>query len=311
MRRVDERMFGYVRPFKSELLVREYEQYKAAYCQLCRALKEHYGRAASFALSYDCTFYALLALSLKETKLTLHHGRCVVNPLKKCDFLRSDGEAYHRAAALSVLLTCHKLRDNLEDDSFWKSLGSRLLLPLVARKAKKAAEEFPFLAQQAQKAMDGQRQAEQSGAGVDACAEPTANLLAALFRELACEGLQAAALERFGYFLGRWVYLMDAADDLADDLREGAFNPFIPRLGLSGKTELSPEERRAADEACNQALNATAAQMLLAFNLLDLRGFGPILENVVTKGLPEMQREILFLHVREKKKRRPEPDDLR
>ena len=70
-------------------------------------------------------------------------------------------------------------------------------------------------------------------------------------------------------------------------------------------------ERKAADEACNQALNATAAQMLLAFNLLDLRDFGPILENVVTKGLPEIQREILFLHIREKKKKRPEPEDLR
>ena len=59
-------MFGYVRPFKSELLVREYDQYKAAYCQLCRALKEHYGRAASFTLSYDCTFYALLMLSTRR-----------------------------------------------------------------------------------------------------------------------------------------------------------------------------------------------------------------------------------------------------
>ena len=304
-------MFGYVRPFKSELLVREYDQYKAAYCQLCRALKEHYGRAASFTLSYDCTFYALLMLSTREARLSLHHGRCVMNPLKRCDFLESDGEAYHKAAALSVLLTYHKLRDNLEDDSFFKSLGSRLFLPFVSRKARKAAEEYPFLAQEAQKAMDGQRQAEENAGGVDACAEPTANLLAALFRELACDSLQGAALERFGYFLGRWVYLMDAADDLLDDLKEGAFNPFIPRLGLSGKTELTPQERKAADQACNQALNATAAQMLLAFNLVELRNFGPILENVVTKGLPEIQREILFLHIREKRRGRPEPEDLR
>ena len=309
--RKDEGMFGYVRPFKSELLVREYDQYKAAYCQLCRALKEHYGRAASFTLSYDCTFYALLMLSTREARLSLHHGRCVMNPLKRCDFLESDGEAYHKAAALSVLLTYHKLRDNLEDDSFFKSLGSRLFLPFVSRKARKAAEEYPFLAQEAQKAMDGQRQAEENAGGVDACAEPTANLLAALFRELACDSLQGAALERFGYFLGRWVYLMDAADDLLDDLKEGAFNPFIPRLGLSGKTELTPQERRAADQACNQTLNATAAQMLLAFNLVDLRDFGPILENVVTKGLPEIQREILFLHIREKRRGRPEPEDLR
>ena len=309
--RKDEGMFGYVRPFKSELLVREYDQYKAAYCQLCRALKEHYGRAASFTLSYDCTFYALLMLSTREARLSFHHGRCVMNPLKRCDFLESGGKAYHKAAALSVLLTYHKLRDNLEDDSFFKSLGSRLFLPFVSRKARKAAEEYPFLAQEAQKAMDGQRQAEENAGGVDACAEPTANLLAALFRELACDSLQGAALERFGYFLGRWVYLMDAADDLLDDLKEGAFNPFIPRLGLSGKTELTPQERKAADQACNQTLNATAAQMLLAFNLVELRNFGPILENVVTKGLPEIQREILFLHIREKRRGRPEPEDLR
>ena len=309
--RKDEGMFGYVRPFKSELLVREYDQYKAAYCQLCRALKEHYGRAASFTLSYDCTFYALLMLSTREARHSLHHGRCVMNPLKRCDFLESDGEVYHKAAALSVLLTYHKLRDNLEDDSFFKSLGSRLFLPFVSRKARKAAEEYPFLAQEAQKAMDGQRQAEENAGGVDACAEPTANLLAALFKELACDSLQGAALERFGYFLGRWVYLMDAADDLLDDLKEGAFNPFIPRLGLSGKTELTPQERKAADQACNQTLNATAAQMLLAFNLMELRNFGPILENVVTKGLPEIQREILFLHIREKRRGRPEPEDLR
>lgn len=309
--RKDEGMFGYVRPFKSELLVREYDQYKAAYCQLCRALKEHYGRAASFALSYDCTFYALLMLSTREARLSLHHGRCVMNPLKRCDFLESGGEVYHKAAALSVLLTYHKLRDNLEDDSFFKSLGSRLFLPFVSRKARKAAEEYPFLAQEAQKAMDGQRQAEENAGGVDACAEPTANLLAALFKELACDSLQGAALERFGYFLGRWVYLMDAADDLLDDLKEGAFNPFIPRLGLSGKTELTPQERKAADQACNQTLNATAAQMLLAFNVVELRNFGPILENVVTKGLPEIQREILFLHIREKRRGRPEPEDLR
>lgn len=304
-------MFGYVRPFKSELLVREYEQYKASYFQVCHALKEHYGRLASFTLSYDCTFYALLLLSVEGGTPSVRHGRCVMNPLKKCDFLECSGEAYHKAAALSVLLTAHKLRDNVADDSFWKSLGSRLFLPFVARRAKKAEAEYPFLAQEAQKAMEGQGRAEREQAGVDACAEPTAQLLAALFREAAGENaLQGAALERFGYFLGRWIYLMDAADDLLEDLKEGAFNPFVSRLGLSGKTELTPEERKTAEEACNQVLNATAAQMVLAFNLIDLQNFGPILENVVHKGLPEMQREILFLHVREKKKRRPEPEDL-
>lgn len=298
-------MFGYVRPYKSELLVREYEQYKSVYCELCRRMGKSYGWLSRLALSYDCAFYAMLALSVSGGEVSLRKGRCAFNPLKACTYIRSPGEEYEKAAALSVLLTFHKLRDDGEDEGFWKSVGARLLLPLVSRKAKKAAERYPFLARAAQQAVDSQRKAETEKAGVDACAEPTAQMLSTVFGELAgCDTGQKTALERFGYFLGRWVYLMDAADDLAGDLKGGSFNPFISRLGLEGKRKMTPEEHKTADEACNAALNATAAQMVLALNLIELENFGPIIENVVKKGVPEIQREILFLHVKEKRGRR-------
>lgn len=296
-------MFGYVRPNKSELLVREYEQYKSVYCELCRRMGKSYGWISRLALSYDCAFYAMLALSVSGAAVSVHQGRCAFNPLKKCRYMEASGEEYEKAAALSVLLTWHKLRDDREDEGFWKSLGCRLLLPLVSRKAKKAARRYPFLAEKAQEAMDGQREAEESQAGIDACAEPTAHLLASLFRELGgCDPGQSAALEQFGYFLGRWVYLMDAADDLREDLEKGAFNPFVLRFGLE-KGNLTEDSRKKADEACNAALNATMAQMIPALNLIEMEHFGPIVENVVKKGLPEIQREILFLHVKEKRKK--------
>ncbi len=297
-------MFGYVRPYKPELLVKEYGQYKAVYCQLCRVLGDEYGVLARFALSYDCAFYAMLALSVTGGRVEEQKRRCVCNPLKACTYLPSPGEAYKKAAALCVLLTYHKLRDDCEDESFFASLGSRLLLPAVSPKARRAARQYPGMASIVEKAMEGQRQAEEEGAGVDRCAEPTANLLRELFGELAgCDNKQRPALESFGYFLGRWVYLMDAADDLAEDMRSGSFNPFIKRLGLEGKKELTQEERRAADKACNEALNATAARLVLAANLIEMGQFGPIIENVAQKGLAEVQREILFLHIREKPKR--------
>ncbi len=299
-------MFGYVRPYKSELRVREYEQYKAVYCQLCRTLEREYGWLAKFSLSYDCTFYALLALSVSGTVPGECAGRCVANPLKKCRYLTSSGEEYQKAAALSVLLTYHKLQDDRDDGGFWKSLGCRLLLPLGSRKAKRAGARYPFLRETAQNAMDAQKAAEAARAGIDQCAEPTAHMLAELFRELGDEKSgQSAALEQFGYFLGRWVYLMDAADDLEADLRDGSFNPFIARLGLERGRALTAEERRQVDEACNAALNATIARMLPPLNLLDLEYFGPIVENTAREGLPEIQREILFLHVREKRRRKP------
>lgn len=296
-------MFGYVRPYTPELLVREYTQYKAVYCQLCRVLGQEYGPLTRFALSYDCAFYALFALSASGAQVEEQHKRCVCNPLKACTYLPSPGEEYKKAAALCVLLTYHKLRDDLDDGGFFRSLGSRALLLIASPKAKKATARYPFLAEQAERAMLAQRQAEDASSGVDQCAEPTAKLLEAVFGELAGCDARRPAFERFGYFLGRWIYLMDAADDLPDDLREGSFNPFIARLGLSGKTTLTEKERSAAEEACNAVLNATASQMILALNLLDLEGFGPIVENVAVKGLPQIQKEILFLHVKQKSRR--------
>lgn len=297
-------MFGYVRPNKSELLVKEYEQYKAVYCQLCRVLGRDYGFAARFFLSYDCTFYALLALAVTGEELAPCRQRCACNPLKRCRYLEGSGEAYDKAAALTMLLAYHKLEDDIADDSRFKTLGKRLLRPYARRKARWAGVRYPYLAKCAQAAMAAQKAAEESGAGLDPCAEPTARLLADVFEDIAGEDeKQAAPLKQFGYFLGRWIYLMDAADDLPDDLRTGAFNPFIDRLDFWGKAQLSPDERARADQFCNEALNRTAAQMAPALNLIDLKHFAPIIENVVQKGLPGLQREILFLHIKERPRR--------
>lgn len=297
-------MFGYVRPHKSELLVREYEQYKSVYCQLCRELGKSFGIASRFTLSYDCTFYALLALSVSGAKATYRQGRCVVNPMKKCGFIESPGEEYKKAAALSILLTYHKLKDNIEDEGFGKSLLCRLLLPFVSRKAKKAKALYPQFAEPVETMMREQHEAEQAETvSVDRCAEPSARMLSAVCGELGgCSETQRMVLSRFGYFLGRWIYLMDAADDLTEDLKKGSFNPFIPRLGLEGKRELTEEERSRAEEACNETLNANVAQMLPALNLVEMEGFAPIVENVIQKGLPEIQREILFLHIKDRRR---------
>lgn len=298
-------MFGYVRPYKSELLVKEYEQYKAVYCQLCRKLGQKYGWLTRMSLNYECTFYALLALSVKGAALCQENRRCVCNPLKKCTYLSCTGEEYDKACALSVLLTEGKLLDNVEDDGFWSSLGARLLLPSYRRKAKKARSRYPFLGELVEEALAGQRQAEQEQAGPDRCAEPTALLLKKLFAELAGEDRAAAlALEELGYFLGRWIYLMDASDDLKEDLKEGSFNPLVAHFHLEGKKELSPQEQKEAEERCNQVLNSNIARMLPALNLLEPGLFSPILSNVVEKGLPELQREILFLHVKERRNKR-------
>ena len=295
-------MFGYVRPYKDEMVVREYEQYKAIYCELCRQIGKNFGVSMRFTLSYDCTFYAALALSVSGAQVKAHQGRCMVNPMKKCSFIAAEGDAYKKASALSVLMTYHKLCDNIEDEGFFKRSAAKISLFFIKRKARKAAEMYPFMAESAEKAMKAQTEAENDeNSSIDRCSEPFAVMLGEILRELGgCDEMQSMALEQLGYFLGRWIYIMDAADDLTEDLREESFNPFIKKLSLTGKKELSEDERKQADIECNEVLNSTMARLLLPLNLINLENFAPIIENILKKGLPEMQREILFLHIKDK-----------
>lgn len=299
-------MFGYVRAYKSELKVREYEQYKAVYCQLCRELGDSFGFGARMTLSYDCTFYAMLALSINNAKLTQCKERCRANPLKKCHYIGSGGDEYKKAAALSMLMTYHKLKDNIEDENFFKSLGSRFGAWFFKGRYKKAVKMYPFMEKVVSEAMIAQNEAEHAeDSSIDSCSEPTAHMLSMLCEELADgDRLMGAALKEFGYYFGRWVYIMDAADDLEDDLKSGSFNPFKKALGLTKLEELTEDKQKEVDLRCNEVLNSNIAMMIPAMNLLDLKHFGPIIENVIQEGMPEMQREILFLHINKKARKK-------
>ena len=286
-------MFGYIRPQISELLVREYEQYKGVYCSLCKELGKRYGVLSRLTLSYDCTFLSLLLLAQEEACIPFRQGRCVVNPLKRCTFCSTRHPAFAFSSALSVLMTYYHVKDDLEDSGFFGRLRARLLLPLVYRPRKKAAKEYPELAEILSGTIGGQSQVEKETPSLDACAEPTAKLLSGVFRLAAGDDPERRrVMESFGYFLGRWVYFMDAADDMEKDWKKKEFNPFLHRLQLAGENpEAAIEDSKLY---CNEVLNATLSQALAAFHLLRLPHYSSIVENILEQGLPAMQKKLLF-----------------
>jgi hypothetical protein len=292
-------LFGYVRPQKSELLVREYEEYGGIYCTLCRRLGKDYGVAARLALSYDGTFYALLLLSVSEkSSFDFFGGRCVANPLKKCLYCPDEGPEFASASALTVILTYFKIRDDIEDSGFWRSLSFRLVLPIASRARKKAAKRYPQMDKAVFRSIQLQEQIEhQKFAGIDACAEPTAEMLAEVFELAARErdgplSPRVRVFHQFGYYLGRWTYLMDAADDLEADIQNHSFNPFVQKFQLDLHSHQQDLDRTRS--YVNQTLNGTLAKLGAAADLLDCNQFGSIIRNVVSKGLPQMQKERLF-----------------
>ena len=93
-------MFGYVRVYKEELRVREYETYRGVYCTLCRALGKRYGVFARLILSYDMTFFAIVRLSADGVVPSFRPGRCPFNPTKKCNYCTFSSNS------ISFLLMC-------------------------------------------------------------------------------------------------------------------------------------------------------------------------------------------------------------
>lgn len=268
-------MFGYVKPYNPELRVRELEEYKAVYCGLCKQLGRSFGVFARFTLSYDFAFLAMLKTALdSEICPETERCACIAHPFCKRIRVRENA-AMQMAARAAMISVYYKLLDDREDEGFFRRIGAVLLLPFAKRARRKAlafadgaaADEATAKMSAAQ----GQLEAEKCQIP-DAAAEPTANFLAAVLKNCAATAEQAAVLERFGYLLGRYVYLCDALDDLEDDRRRGRYNPFLYAGG-------------EAAIAAKNALFLTTAELSDDFDLLELHRYEGILENIIRIGL--------------------------
>ncbi len=287
-------LFGYIRPKIPELKVREYDQYKSIYCSLCRHMGKLYGKASRFMLSYDSTFLVLMMLGLADECTPFYSSKCVFNPLKKCSFCTSGDEHFQFAAALTVMLAYQKVCDDIEDSGFFGKIKAYFILPLVAGANKKAVKKYPDLKQTITETIGMQTQVEkQENCCIDSCAEPTAQMLSKVFGMIySNRPIMVRILQNFGYYLGKWIYMIDAADDLEKDIKERAFNPFALRFQLTKESTL--EEIQQVKVYCNESLNAVLSQIIGSFNLMQVNHFVPIIQNIILEGLPTMQKELLF-----------------
>lgn len=274
-------MFGYIKPLKPEMKIKEFDTYQAVYCGLCRQLGSSFGPAARLTLSYDFAFLSMLSMALQEETPCFARRRCFVNPLKK-RFCCSCGSSSRLSGSTAMIMLYYKVRDNLHDSGPAGRLLAVLALPFAARARKKAAREYPQVEEAVSRCMQLQARVEASGTPlVDEAAEPSALALSAVLRILSDDPVQKRVLERLGYLLGRWVYCVDALDDLEEDLKSGNYNPFLKAWGLSGK---SPLPAGCLEEAV-ASLYATTAEIAASYELLSLYRYKPILDNVIYLGL--------------------------
>ena len=291
-------MFGYVKVYQPELKMGEFEQYRGIYCSLCRNLGKRYGFVAQMTLNYDMTFLAVLYLALSEDCPGFHHGRCPYNPLKKRTCC-GHTQALDFCADVAMLLNYYKTADTIADERFLKRLFAKLLLPIMRRNRRRAATRLPDIDALMESEMKTQRELEQAcTASVDQAAEPTAHILSAVCQAILPDETQKQALSRLGYCLGRWIYLIDAADDLEQDIQTCSYNALALSNGL---TTLDKEKLDETKRSALFSLNASLAECRAAYDQLFIRRFDGILRNVWEWGIPTVQKQVIS---GEKRKRR-------
>ncbi len=282
-------MFGYVKADVPELKMRENEFYRAVYCGLCGSMKKLTGTVSTLSLSYDMVFLVLCRLAATGDRYEVVPKRCGINPfrLKKRPVMQA-GEELRYAAAASALLTECKLEDDASDEKGIKRLLKRFSLPSAKRRLKRAEVAKKLEASVREKLAELYRLEKDAPEAISPMAELFGELLGEIFA-YGMDERNARILYEVGRGVGRWIYILDAADDLDDDKKTGQYNPVAAVYG-----ELTDEKRAELTEVLTLELMPAASSL----ELIEVPDGGypealDIAKNIIYLGMPKEAERVI------------------
>ena len=214
-------MFGYVNANWKELTKEQQHRYQAAYCGICRRIREQSGNLSRLTLSYDMAFLGLLLMSLYEPEEVSGENACALHPIRKRPWVDSPYIRY--AADMNVALAYYNLLDDWQDD---KRYTAKAMAQHLGKRYPTIEERYPRQCAAIARCIQMLSRLEREN-----CPSPdeTANCFGELMGELFVyqEDIWSPALRQMGMALGRFIYLLDAAVDYDKDKRKGKYNPYI------------------------------------------------------------------------------------
>ena len=261
-------MFGYITVNKRELKVKDFERYLSYYCGVCQDLKQSCGEFGRITLTYDMTFLAILLTGLYEEKNSQERHFCLLHPMHKRPCRRNRYTSY--AAYMNILLVDHKLMDNWQDEKKRGSLGAAWFL---RRFYLKIASSYPRQVKAIRRYLNELHKVEEVWAeDIDLAAGLTGQLMEEIF--VYQEDIWSSDLRKIGFYLGKFIYLMDAYEDLEEDQKMGTYNPFLSVVG-----------RPNYEESVFQILTMMAASASKAFEKIPILKNVDILRNILYAGI--------------------------
>ncbi|MDP4092560.1 MAG: DUF5685 family protein [Bacillota bacterium] len=287
-------MFGYILPEKQELKVKEYEIFRAYYCGLCKAIGLRSGQLKRFLLNYDTAFLALFLSALSDEDMHVCPERCAAHPLKK-RLTAKKNQSIEYASDINVLLAYYNLKDNWKDDKSLLSGSAVLTLAACHKKLKKEHLQKCDIIEKRLEELSGLEKEKCSS--MDRAAEPFARLMEEIFafKPLCTDDKTEKILRWIGYNIGKWVYIVDAFDDIEKDIKKDSYNPLVLQYNYDGGN--AEEFKIRIREKVEFNLTYALAEIAKAFELLDIKRNKGLVENIIYMGMLRKTEQILKIGV--------------
>ena len=261
-------MFGYIIVNKAEMKFKEFDEYHSFYCGICRDLKRKYGGVGQLSLSYDMTFLAILLTGLYEPETIESKCKCIAHPFESHPTKNNIYTEY--AADMNALFAYYKCLDDWEDE---KKIHKLIYSKLLEGKTGKLRTYYAEKVKKISLLMQSFTEVEQSpGADIDTLAGLFGQVMAEIvaFRE----DEWSENLHRLGFFLGKFIYICDAYEDIETDLKKGTFNPLKQRY-----------ENPDFEEECKTILMMMMSECCKEFEKLPILDNVEILRNILYSGV--------------------------
>lgn len=284
-------MLGYVKPEPAEMLVKHHSLYRAAYCGLCRSVKKNATRSLLLFFSDDWVFLAVLRMAVSGEEVKTEKDFCFLHPFRKNHRRIADCHSLKYAALVSLIFTYEKMLDELldGDSSFRRRLLCRLFAPRLKKAIQKNRKNDPdlfLLYQKLSRLLEEGRALEKKNADLDAMCSNFASCLSLVF-SYGFDGEKERLLSGIGDHIGRFLYTLDAMDDLEKDEKNAAFNPILQRYS-------TVSEAKECFSELDLVLSFYIQEAKLGLDLISgEKNLIAVCENIICHGLPGAVRRII------------------
>lgn len=282
-------MFGYININRKELSEESEKAYQAYYCGLCQKLKRSCGTKGQMLLNYDMTFLIVLLTGLYELEHEETEFVCPLHPAKKKTAWMNEATEY--AADMNVVLAYHNLEDDWKDD---RAYSKKALAKMLQKDYARIRSKYPRQSAAVETYM-------QELAAAEAAKEENLDVIAGLTGEMTAEIFAwkddewAEELRCLSFYLGKFIYLMDAYEDIDKDRKNREYNPLL-HLGCQKEEDF--------ETFAKLLLTSMMSECAKSFERLPIIEHADILRNILYSGVWTRYEYLRLKRKKQQKKRK-------